>query len=149
MIDPYDRLAESNESNNQASKSFTILTRPDLAVQDIGLSEPEPIEGTPLTVSLDLANSGQTPSGTSILALYDGDPSNGGSLVAESSLPLAAGSNQSVDFSWTPSGLGAHRLFVKSDRDDTVDESDEGNNLTWLDVYVGLPAPVWLDSGAV
>jgi hypothetical protein len=147
-IDPYNRLPESSESNNQAIKSLTILTRPDLYASGLSLAEPEPLNGMPVDVSLVLNNGGQTAAGTSTLSLYDGDPGNGGALIGESALSLGAGANQALQFAWTPNGLGMHRLFVQADREGAVNESDEGDNLSWLDVYVGLPGPVLLDSGA-
>jgi hypothetical protein len=147
-IDPYNRLLESSESNNQATTSLTILTRPDLYASGLSLAEPEPLNGMPVDVSLVLNNGGQTAAGTSTLSLYDGDPGNGGVLIGESALPLGAGANQALQFTWTPTSLGMHRLFVQADREGAVNESDEGDNLSWLDVYVGLPGPLLLDSGA-
>lgn len=148
-LDPTNRLKESSELNNQAIKNLTILTRPDLLVSAASLSMPEPLAGVPVTITLQLENSGETAAVDSTLALYDGDLAAGGLLLGELALPLGSLSDQPVSFGWTPAGLGAHRLYVQPDRDGVVNESNESNNLFWQDVYVGLPGPVLLDSGLV
>jgi len=148
IADPYNRLSESSESNNQATTSFAILTRPDVSVADFGLADLEIVEGITQTASLEVTNSGQTAAGTAMYALYDGNPETGGMLIGEGALTLDAGGTGTVDVVWTPSGLGQHRLFAISDSMDAVNESNEGNNLSWLDVYVGLTDPILLDSGS-
>ena len=76
-------------------------------------------------------------------------PDLGGALIGELSQALAAGSQADLDFPWTPTSLGAHRLFAVADTADVVDESDEGDNQTWLDMYVGFAGPLLLDSGTL
>ena len=63
MLDPYNRVAETNENNNQATSPISILTRPDLEIAAITLSDSEPVEGQTITVTLTLANGGQTAAG--------------------------------------------------------------------------------------
>jgi hypothetical protein len=145
--DPYDRVAETDEDNNEATASLTILTRPDLHVTIIELSDPEPVAGQPVTVTLTISNAGQTDAGTSALALYDGNPESGGTLVCERTAALAGENETALECTWTPTQPGSHRLFTISDRDDAVNEFDEGNNHSWEDVYVGFAGPILLDSG--
>ncbi|RLC76238.1 MAG: hypothetical protein DRI61_13645 [Chloroflexi bacterium] len=52
-----------------------------------------------------------------------------------------------MTFTWMPTAPGLYRLFALADRDDEVNEFDEGNNQTWRDVYVGFAGPISLDSG--
>jgi hypothetical protein len=146
-VDPYNRVAETNENNNEATTNLTIRTRPDLHVPAISLSDDEPVTGQPVTVRVTLHNGGQTAAGASTLALYDGNPDSGGTLLGEGTPAVSGESQTTLDFTWTPTAPGPHRLFTVSDRDDAVSEFDEGNNLTWRDVYVGFQGPIALDSG--
>ena len=146
-IDPYNRLAETDEANNEAIKSLTIKTRPDLHVTDITPSDDEPMAGETVDVTLTLRNEGQTTAVTAVLALYDGNPDAGGTLIGESSTGVAPASETTVSFAWTPGAASAHKLFARADRDRQVREYDEGNNDTWQDLYVGFASPILIDSG--
>ncbi|MCX7854098.1 MAG: hypothetical protein N2383_15125, partial [Caldilineales bacterium] len=147
-LDPFNRVAETNEANNQATANITIRTRPDLQVTGITLSDGEPLAGETVTVTLTLRNHGQTATAAQTVALYQGNPDAGGTLVGEHiGSPLSGGAETAVAFAWTPTAPGPYRLFTRADRDNAVNEYDEGNNETWRDVYVGLASPVLLDSG--
>jgi PKD repeat protein len=61
-------------------------------------------------------------------------------LAGDASTPLA--------FTWTPTSTGRYLLFARADRDQQVNEFDEGNNGVWREVYVGLRGPILIDSGA-
>jgi hypothetical protein len=147
ILDPYDRLDESSESNNEASQQISILTRADLALS--GLNEPEIdlVDTVAFDIPVLVDNLGQTDAGASTVALYDGNPQGGGVLIDETTLPIGAGTQTQVAFEWTPDDVGEHRLFAVADRDGVVDEANTGNNLIWSDVVVGLKSPVLIDSG--
>ncbi len=146
--DPFNRLAESSETNNQATASLTIKTRPDLRVAAIALSDTEPVVGQVVTATLTLHNNGQTGAGPFTIDLYDGNPASGGMLVqALDVAALAGGTSSNLLASWTPAAPGEHRLFVEVDPGLAVNEYAEDNNETWDDVYVGLAGPILIDSG--
>jgi hypothetical protein len=168
VTDPYNRLAETSETNNVATATLTIRTRPDLQILGLALPSPigggaggevEPVAGETVTVTLTLRNNGQTTAGSLPLlaggdgegftvVLYQGNPDAGGTLVGAQDLaPIPGGNTTPVAFAWTPDAPGPYRLFARADRDNAVNESDEGNNDAWRDVYVGLHGPILLDSG--
>lgn len=148
VLDPYNRLAETNETNNEAATSFTILTRPDMLIPSLELSDGEPVSGEAVSVTLTLRNRGQTTAGAETVALYEGNPDDGGlSLGTRDLTSLAAGASTPVALSWEPLIPGPYRLFARADREDQVDEYDEGNNEAWRDVYVGFAGPILIDSG--
>jgi len=148
VVDPYNRVAEISETNNAATATLTIRTRPDLQVTGIALSNDEPVAGETVTVTLTLRNNGQTTAGAQTVALYQGNPDAGGTAVgAQRAAPLPGGNTTTVAFTWTPTTPGPYRLFARADRDNVVNEYDEGNNDTWRDVYAGLRGPILLDSG--
>ena len=53
-----------------------------------------------------------------------------------------------MTFTWVPSIAGAVRLFANLDTNEQVNESNESNNSSWRDLYVGFAGPLLLDSGA-
>ena len=146
-IDPYDRITETVETNNVATQTLTILTRPDLQVTDIALSDDEPVVGQTVVVTLTLRNRGQTDAGNQTVALYNGNPTSGGVALQSAQTSLVGGQTTPLTFTWVATAPGPYRLFALADRDDAVDEFDEGNNQQWRDVYVGLAGPILLDSG--
>jgi PKD repeat protein len=148
VADPYNRLAETSETNNVATATLTIRTRPDLQVTGVALSDDEPVAGETVTVTLTLRNNGQTMAGTQTVVLYQGNPDAGGTVVGTAGRsPIPGGGTDTVAFIWTPTSPGPYRLFARADRDNAVNEYEEGNNDTWRDVYVGLRGPILLDSG--
>lgn len=149
VVDPYNRVAETSETNNVATATVTIRTRPDLSIPSVSLSDPEPTAGETVTVTLTTRNSGQTTAGASTLALYDGNPDSGGVPICQPAASVAGGGQVAPTCAWTPATPGPHRLFARADRDRQVNEYDEGNNDTWLDVYVGFGGPILVDSGAI
>jgi PKD repeat protein len=148
VADPYNRLAETSETNNVATATLTIRTRPDLQVAGVALSDDEPVAGETVTVTLTLRNNGQTTAGTQTVVLYQGNPDAGGTVVGTAGRsPIPGGGTDTVAFIWTPTAPGPYRLFARADRDNAVNEYEEGNNDAWRDVYVGLRGPILLDSG--
>jgi len=149
IIDPYNRVHESNESNNEAMQNLTILSRPDLQATSWSLLNPEPVVGEVVTISVDFRNGGQTTSGSALYTLYNGNPDTDGVLLdSQTHSGLNGNGNDIITMSWTPPTAGSYRLFLRLDENDTVNEFNETNNLLWQDVYIGLAGPVLLDSGA-
>ncbi len=147
VLDAANQLDELDETNNVITTTLTILTRPDLAIPAIGLSDEEPMAGETVTVTLPISNSGQTAAASAVTALSVQAPDGSTSTLCEPSLAVGAGAQASAACAWTPAAPGRYRLLVQADRDNGVDESNEGNNQRWRDVYVGLASPILLDSG--
>jgi hypothetical protein len=147
VADPFDHILETNEENNQAVDDIYVRTRPDLSVTAIDPSDPEPKTGELIQISVVEKNLGETDTSLSTLGIYDGNPDEGGTLIGEQSAGLIGGSETSFTFDWQPLTTGWHRLYVKPDVADVIDEFDEENNLFWQDIYVGLSGSILLDSG--
>jgi hypothetical protein len=143
VVDPYNRVAESNENNNVVTATVTIRTRPDLSLDPIALSDAEPVAGETVTVTLPVRNTGQTATADFIASLSDD-----ATEIGSATIRLSASSSAAYPFPWTPAAPGLHRLFARADRDRQVRESNEGNNDRWLDVYVGFLSPIAIDAGA-
>jgi hypothetical protein len=149
VVDPYNRLAETDETNNSRPANLTIRTRPDLHVTAITLSDDEPVAGQAVEVVLHVRNDGQTAANTMSTALLDGAPGSGTTVGEQANVEIGAGGTGTLSFTWIPNKPGYARLYAEADTGNTVNEFDEGNNGLWRDVYVGLAAPITLDSGAV
>ena len=147
IIDPYERMAESNKDNNLFTKDLTILTRPNLQSAFTAFSNPEPVVGETITVSLQVDNLGQTGSGTFATALYEGNPEEGGELLQTLDLTVPGEDTAIAEFAWTPTAPGPHRLFALADKDRAINDPDRSNNLSWQDIYVGFAGPLLLNSG--
>ncbi|MGC8782208.1 MAG: CARDB domain-containing protein, partial [Anaerolineae bacterium] len=140
---PFNRLAEVSETNNVATATVTIRTRPDLSIPALALSDDEPVAGETVTVTLTIHNNGQTAAGPFAVSLMDGN-----TQYPISTLQLPAATSAAVSFAWTPTTPGPYRLFARADRDNAINEYDEGNNDAWRDVYVGFGGPIRVDAGA-
>ncbi|MBA3947370.1 MAG: hypothetical protein H0X37_22780 [Herpetosiphonaceae bacterium] len=147
--DPFNRVTEFDETNNSTSIPITMRTRPDLTISHISPSDPEPVVGEAVGVTLTVHNAGQTTAGTQIVALYQGNPDSGGTLIGAPTIPsVPGGGDATVTIPWTvPSTAGPYRLFARADRDKQVNEYNETNNDTWLDLYAGFRGPIQIDSG--
>ena len=147
VIDPYDRLPEVNEDNNQAFVGLTMLTRPDLTVSAI-----VPASSPRLTLPTDIAvttlNQGETDAALHTLSLYAGDPAAGGVLIGSQAISVTAGLSVTTVFSWTPPAPGSVDLVAVADSGHAVNEYDEANNSYTAAVYVGWGDPVTIDAGA-
>ena len=119
-VDPYNRLAETNETNNQATANLTIKTRPDLRVTAITLSDAEPVVGEAVNVAtLTLRNDGQTqaaaPTPWPCTTATPTPAERSWGRVSQPPSPAAP--TTTVAFTWTPAAPGLHRLFASGDRD--------------------------------
>ena len=99
---------------------------PDL-VADIRTPEPT---GLVMPVSISVKNQGKLASGRSTVALYEGDPATGGSLIAKAGIPsLEPDTMHHAVINWPLlKKAGKRKLFVVADPDNAVAESNKNNN---------------------
>jgi hypothetical protein len=143
VVDPYNRVAEISETNNVATATVTIRTRPDLSLDPLALSDDEPVAGETVTVTLPVRNTGQTATEDFVASLSDD-----ATEIGSATIRLSAATSAALPLPWTPTTPGLHRLAASADRTGAVAESDEANNDRWLDVYVGFRGPISIDAGA-
>jgi hypothetical protein len=76
--------------------------------------------------------------------LFLGDPGAGGVIVDTDAMTttIAAGTSTTVSFTYTPTQIGAFKLFAVADPDDALWEFDEADNVGELDIRVGH-LPIW------
>jgi subtilase family serine protease len=129
-VDDVNRIAESNENNNQYSKTLTTggtTSQPDLTVTDITYSPVSPAVGDAVTFSAVVNNQGTAAGAAGIVAFQvDGTQV---ATSANSTTSIAAGSTLTVTASgtWTATS-GSHTLTAIADNSNTTVESNESNN---------------------
>jgi len=146
-LDPYNRIAETNEDNNQAGQPLHVRTRPDLQVTALGATPPLLHNGESATVVATVANVGESDAAASVLRFYDGVPGAGTAFSAVT-LTLPAGAALTATVNWTAGPLGPHTLYAVADAGVAVREGDESNNQGAGEFYVGIGPEVYMDSGS-
>jgi hypothetical protein len=98
--------------------------------------------GNATTVNLQatIANSGNTTRSARAIAVrfYNGDPQAGGVAIGDEqivSLP-GCGYSQTVSVTWPNVSAGTYEVFVETDADGILSESDETNNILSLEVTI-------------
>lgn len=143
VIDPNNRIAESNENNNSAfiPVDVTPPSKPDLAItsSDITFTSLNPKEGDPLTINATIHNLGTDTSDIDV-ALYDGDPLSGGIVLSRQTVAqtIPFGGQLSLSFAVTTLGNpGAHNFYIVLDPDNKIDEISKANNTAWNSLTIG------------
>jgi subtilase family serine protease/flagellar hook assembly protein FlgD len=135
-LDPDNQVDEADETNNTAELAFTAgaVDVPNLAVAHTDLTfTPNPArEGKPLTLAAVVRNTGgqPVPAGAEV-GFYDGDPRQGGHLIATvQTLPeLAPGGAATVSVTWDRYPDSASRVIhVVADPANHVAELREDDN---------------------
>ncbi len=143
IVDPQNLIEESNENNNSTLISIDVTppSKPDLAVtsSDITFSSLNPNEGEPLTINATIHNLGTDTSDIGV-NLYDGDPSSGGTLLSQKTIPqiIPFGGTYSLSFPLDTIGLtGNHSFYITVDPNNLIDETNETNNIAWNSLTIG------------
>jgi|GEM_PF-5176954 len=135
-VDGPNRIIESNETNNQATASWTAdLSQPDLVVSNITWDTHQ--LGAPVTFSATVTNQGTapTPAGVWIGLLFNVDGINigwgstGTPLAPGASVVLTAHDGPGGSYTWT-STPGVHQVSATVDGPNRILESNENNNQT-------------------
>ncbi len=133
-------IAETNESNNTRSTTFTVLALPDLVVPALTCDKPVYETGDTVTISATAKNTGPTTAVATTVRLTV--PGIG--TYAKSISALAAGASQTVQFMFTaPTALTPQSITITAyvDPDNTVQESNESNNTRTAIVAVNALRP--------
>ncbi len=97
-----------------------------------------PAPGDPVTLSVQVANTGDLAAIDAQAAFYIGNPDSGGTLidiVPVAPSTLRAGDTGQAELAWTvPAGIEPHTVYAVVDPNGTVIEINEGNNTAHLDI---------------
>ncbi|HUU81925.1 MAG TPA: CARDB domain-containing protein, partial [Phycisphaerae bacterium] len=130
-----------------ALEDGAIVPLADLAVSASSLAlDVAPAEaGMPNVVLVTVTNSGWAASDAATVALYEGDPGSGGTLLDTQPLSaLAVGASEEVVFYWTPAS-GSYELWAVADPDGALTERTTSNNAAGLTIAVLAKPTLGLD----
>lgn len=122
VIDIYDNIHETNESNNKKTVVLST-TAPDLIIQDVDWSLAQPSPGDEAVLIITIQNQGDEPAESSYVGYYIGDDYRGNHYVEE----IDAGTTVTKTFTWT-SLTEPQVIKIIADTENTVLESNEDNN---------------------
>jgi len=147
-IDPYDRMPETNETNNTASVPIKVYTQVDLVItpEDISFSNPSPMVGEEVTIFAIVNNSGETDAIGAVVEAFVGNPDVGGVLIEADIIDILAEDSATAEITWMPETAGEFEIFISVNRDGAIDESNYSNNTASKMISVSSEA-IYIDCG--
>ncbi len=122
IVDPQNKMPESVETNNE--KVITFPTQlPDLTIEQITWTPPDPTVGDKITISVAVKNQGEAISGQAYILYYIDNVQVASGQVN----PVSYNTTDNQTFTWTVT-TGEHVIKAFVDPTDIVNESDEANN---------------------
>jgi hypothetical protein len=147
-VDDVNRIAESNENNNEFSTPMSVGI--DLTVTAVSWSPANPARGTPVTFSATVQNVGTvaTPAGTIIGVQFDVDgteiswsDTDTQALAPGASVTLTADSGPTGSSTWIASS-GAHTVQAWVDDVNRMNDVNRTNNKLSVPLSVGIDLTV-------
>lgn len=140
-IDRANLVAERDESNN--SQSLTVMSDMvdiEVSASDISIAPEQPMDGDAATVNVVIQNRGIATTGAFNVALYNDDPESGGVLLQTFAVADMAGdATHTISYPFT-AVRGTYRFYAVCDREDSVTELYEDNNLAIRSLLVKTSA---------
>jgi subtilase family serine protease/flagellar hook assembly protein FlgD/fibronectin type 3 domain-containing protein len=140
VVDAAAQVQESDEGNNVALRTLSVLPLADLALSPaaITLSPSQPAAGAPLRLRARLRNTGAQDAGTFSVRLYEGSPETGSPVPSDQAVPgLAPGAEIELEWNWTFAASGApQQLSVVADVANAVAENEKRNNTAVVPIAV-------------
>lgn len=137
VVDRLNTTRELDETNNMANNTLRVLKEPDLITDSISVFSSIPghvMEDETVTIESNIKNIGETPTGEFDVYIFFKSTNN---LIGKETISdLAAGSNVTVQVTWTPDGIGTNNLIVWSDFGQAVTETNEENNQKLYEIRV-------------
>jgi parallel beta-helix repeat protein len=134
-----NNIPEIDERNNWYCENICVhLPSPDLTLSslDITFSNSTPTIGDIITIFATVHNIGEMNATNVSVEFFDGDTRITPFII----IPLIpAGGQETVDTSWNATPVGWHRIKVIIDKNKTIPESNENNNVASRYVYVCPP----------
>jgi len=125
LVDKENIIPESDETNNEKNVTFSMVSLPDLIVENISWTPTSSSIGETITFLATIKNQGNGKSGGGKIHFYLDQATSHIALLTFNE--IAAGSISTVSFTWNAQ-KGAHSLKAIVDKDNAVIESDEKNN---------------------
>ncbi|MFZ2655052.1 MAG: CARDB domain-containing protein, partial [Victivallales bacterium] len=114
----------------------------DLAVSanDISFSPASPGAEEPVSIIANVKNNGLGTASNAKVEFFDGNPASGGIQMGDGFIIPSLGPSGTANLTLsTYLSAGTHSIYIAVDRENTVPESDEGNNIASSSVTVAPP----------
>jgi len=143
-VDPVNVITENREDNNEATLMLIVshdVPMPNLHVVEDGITmdPPSPVNNrTAIQITITVGNDGEGPAYNVSIDLYLGEPGSGGLLIGwrETIDEIPAGESRKAWINWGANVPGIHNLWVYLDSNNTVDETDEIDNLAYTPIII-------------
>ena len=147
-VDPYNTVAEENETNNIAYSQISVgeAPLPDVTINSTGITyEPtEPQSGQSVKLKVPIKNIGSGVARDVRVRLYWGLPVQGGIKVSGDLIinSIEPGETEIVPIGWCAE-IGDHILTIILDPENEIAETDKSNNRSSITIHVveGPPLP--------
>jgi subtilase family serine protease len=154
--DAFNYIAETNEANNIATLSVTVLAEQmDLSIQNVSLNSSTATAGGNLSVSYSLYNLGQSDVSSSYTGFYLSSDSiksvDDRELTSQYEYYLAGNSFRNSTYNFVlESNLpgGNYFLIVQADKFSLIEETNENNNYSYAPLQI-IPATIDLTISSI
>lgn len=148
VVDGDNQITESDETNNLLATPITVTEAvgPDLVVQSQTATPTDITVGDSFTLAASVVNTGNASSGSSVLRYYLSDDTildaNDQFLGGDAVSALDINTSSPEDFTTTYSatwGTGTKYVLFVADGSDLVTETNETNNVSYVEINVSAP----------
>lgn len=138
VVDPENKIGESDESDNQGGKLLNVVPKVDLVLVtgDVINTPEDPGPTETLTLKARVRNLGYADSGAFEVAFYNGDPQAGGVLLGTVDCPNISGQELVEVIYNTTLPEGDYQIYAVADPENLVNEDDKENNRTFQGLKV-------------
>ena len=137
VVDADGAIAETDEGDNQASATVYVGYPADLTVSssNISFSDSQPTEYENISIYVDVSNKGGTDVSGVVVLCLDG-PAATGKPVSSKNVLIPKNSAVRLTYTWMATPVATHGLYISIDPNNTVSESNKGNNIAFKNIYV-------------
>ncbi len=143
VLDRTNQIAETNESNNRAvARLMTDMVDLSISATDLVFTPGHPVNGDSVVLSITAHNTGIKATGPFNLALYDGDPAAGGTLLQTFPISNITGDGSSAVSHVFTAIPWTYRFYAVADSENAVIEMYEDNNTAIRSLKIKAPGEV-------
>ena len=140
IADQTNAISEADESNNTAAvRVMTDMVDITISATDLSFTPSHPVSGDSVLLSVTVHNAGIRETGAFNLALYDGDPASGGTLLTTYTVDSIQGDGTTTlpyTFTAVP---WTYRFYAITDTESVVTELYETNNQAIRSLKIKVP----------
>lgn len=143
ILDRINGIIESDESNNKTSvRVMTDMVDISLSATDLVFNPSRPVAGDTVALSITAHNQGIANTGPFNLALYDGDPKSGGSLLQVFPIQNIPGDGSVTTIYTFTAQPRTYRFYAVADPDNFITEMYKDNNQAIRSLKIKAPGEV-------